>query len=178
MYIVNWLVAYRQIFLFQEQMVRNQTSSINSANSMPLTNAANYVPLSTWISGHSCVVWKGLQGFRLWGQGYLGRNQLRGLVCRTRRISLRGLDLNTPRFFRKWHCHHIGSRDQINPPKTCMFYAFSGIWNHISGSILMASAQSQQRKRATLCIWSWSGYQVSHSSSSTKCFPCKGSPTY
>ncbi|KAG0534644.1 hypothetical protein BDA96_04G297100 [Sorghum bicolor] len=71
-------------------MVHNQTSSINSANLMPLTNTTNYVPLSTWISGHSCL------GFRLWGREYLGRNQLRGLVCRARRISLRGLDLIHP----------------------------------------------------------------------------------
>jgi len=49
-------------------MVHNQTSSIDSANLMPLTNAANYVPLSTWISSYSCFVWKRLQGFRHWGQ--------------------------------------------------------------------------------------------------------------
>jgi len=87
--------AFEHMFLerrntSKEQMVHNQTSSINSANLMPLTNTTNYVPLSTWISSHSCL------GFRLCGQEYLGRNQLRGLVCRARRISLRGLDLIHP----------------------------------------------------------------------------------
>lgn len=61
----------------KEQTAQNQTSSINSAISMPLANGANYVPLSTWIRGHSRIVeedlkvsdWRG-------GSRVLGRNHL------------------------------------------------------------------------------------------------------
>lgn len=65
-------------YVFGRNISKEQTSSINSANSMALANGANYVPLSTWISrGHSRIVekdfkvsdWRG-------GSRVLGRNHL------------------------------------------------------------------------------------------------------